>query len=121
MSKKKNKKNNKNEAAQKSSKSASWIIVAVIAGFAVLAVSVSVLKGGNDSSGVKGRSFSVNGGETRPVLDPLMFTGQVRAAYAAAQKYPEVLNQVFCYCFCDAEPFNHKSLLSCFTGRHGAG
>jgi nicotinamide riboside transporter PnuC len=118
MSKKKNK---KNKPLQKSGKSASWLIVAVLAVIAVLAVSVIVLKGGRDSSAAKGKSFSVNGEETRPVLDPSMFTGQARAAYAAAKKYPEVLNQVFCYCFCDAEPFNHKSLLSCFTGRHGAG
>jgi len=69
----------------------------------------------------KGKSFSLQEGEIRSVLDPSLFTGQVRAAYAAAKKYPEVLNEVFCYCFCDAPPFNHKTLLSCFTDKHGAG
>jgi hypothetical protein len=69
----------------------------------------------------KGRSFYVQGGETRPILDPSMFSGRTKAAYAAAKKYPEVLDQVFCYCTCDQPPVNHKSLLSCFTDNHGAG
>lgn len=69
----------------------------------------------------KGKSFSVRGGETRPVLDPSLFPGMAGAAYAAAKKYPEVMDQVFCYCKCDEPPFKHKSLLSCFTGNHGKG
>lgn len=67
----------------------------------------------------KSKSFYVLGGETRPVLDPLLFTGMARAAYAAAEKYPEVMDQVYCYCKCDMPPFNHRSLLSCFVDRHG--
>jgi len=31
-----------------------------------------------------------------------------------------VMDQVFCYCGCDKSPFNHKSLLSCFTDSHGS-
>jgi hypothetical protein len=69
----------------------------------------------------KGKSFSVQGGETRPVLRPSLFNGMAREAYAAAKKYPEVMDQVFCYCKCDEPPFNHKSLLSCFTDTHGKG
>jgi hypothetical protein len=69
----------------------------------------------------KGKSFSVIGGETHPVLDPLLFTGIARSAYAAAKEYPKVMDQVYCYCKCDEPPVNHKSLLSCFTDRHGAG
>jgi len=73
------------------------------------------------TEGKKSKSFSVQGGETRPVLDPSLFAGKPRAAYAAAKQYPEVLDQVFCYCTCDEPPFNHKSLLSCFVDNHGAG
>jgi len=69
----------------------------------------------------KGMSFYLQQKETKPVLDPSMFSGIVRAAYAAAQEYPEAMNEVFCYCYCNEPPFNHKTLLSCFTGRHGAG
>lgn len=68
-----------------------------------------------------GKSFQLTEKETRPVLDPAMFTGQTRAAYAVAEKYPDLLNEVFCYCYCDQPPFHHKTLLSCFTDRHGAG
>jgi hypothetical protein len=69
----------------------------------------------------KGKSFNLKGKETRPLLDASMFSGQVRAAYAAAKKYPDVLNEVFCYCFCNEPPFKHLTLLSCFADRHGAG
>ena len=68
-----------------------------------------------------GKSFQVKGGETRPVLDPFQFSARRAAlAYAAARKYPGVMDQLFCYCYCNRPPFNHKSLLSCFTDRHGA-
>jgi hypothetical protein len=72
-------------------------------------------------SGESGKSFKLSGKESRQVLDPSQFTGQIRAAYAAAEKYRDVFNEVYCYCFCDQPPFNHKTLLSCFTEKHGAG
>ncbi len=46
---------------------------------------------------------------------------KIDAAYAAAKKYSEMLNEVFCYCYCDEDPFNHFTLLSCFATEHGAG
>lgn len=67
----------------------------------------------------EGRSFSVQGGENRPVLSPALFRGKALAAYSAAKRYPEVLDQLYCYCSCDNPPFNHVSLLSCFVDRHG--
>jgi hypothetical protein len=71
--------------------------------------------------GEKGKSFYVQGGETRPALDPQLFTGLAKSAYTAAKEYPKVLDQFYCYCSCDQPPVNHKSLLSCFTDRHGEG
>ncbi len=75
----------------------------------------------SNSTDEKGKSFSVKGGETRSVLDPAIFFGITRTAYVAAKKYPEVMDQIYCYCGCDEPPFNHKSLLSCFVTNHGAG
>lgn len=95
-----------------------WIVAAVAVVIAVLAIS------GNlpfVESGDTGKSFNLPGKESRPVLDPAMFTGQTRMAYAAAQKYPEIMNEVYCYCYCNEPPFHHKTLLSCFTEQHGAG
>ena len=69
----------------------------------------------------KGKSFYVQGGEIRLALDPSLFTGLAESAYAAARRYPKVLDQVYCYCSCDQPPVNHKSLLSCFTDRHAEG
>ena len=86
--------------------------------FAVLITAAALLAG---CSGESGKSFKLTGKETRQVLDPSQFTGQIRAAYAAAAKYSDVFNEVYCYCFCDQPPFNHKTLLSGFTEKHGAG
>jgi hypothetical protein len=109
---------------KKSSKGTKYFFRVI--GSAAVVVAILVLSGNAPVNGEgpgkkQGKSFTVNGGETRPVLDPSQFTGQARSAYEAAKKYPEVLNQVFCYCYCNAPPFHHKSLLSCFTDRHGAG
>lgn len=94
-----------------------YVIGAVVLIIVVLALAGKLLFYG----GEKGKSFLLTGKETRPVLDPTMFTGMTRAAYEAAQQYPEALNEVFCYCYCDQSPFHHKSLLSCFVDKHGAG
>lgn len=117
MSKKK--KARKSDTSKKNNVNAVlWIAGAVALIIAVLAVSGNLpfLKGAET-----GKSFSVKGGETRAVLDASMFTGQTRAAYEAARKYPQVLDQVYCYCYCNEPPFNHVSLLSCFVSDHGAG
>lgn len=106
----------------KSSNAATWIVaavVSVVAVFAVLAISGNMPFIAEEKE--TGKSFNLSGKETREVLDPAMFTGQTRMAYALAKKYPEMLNEVFCYCFCDEPPFNHKTLLSCFATKHGAG
>lgn len=70
----------------------------------------------------KGKSFQLQGGERRPVLNPYRFSDpRVQFTYAAAQKHPQVLDKLYCYCHCSRAPFNHKSLLSCFATTHGAG
>ncbi len=91
-----------------------WIIALLVIVVAAFAISCS-------TENETGKSFNLKGKETRPLLDPAMFTGQTRMAYTAAHKYAEYLNEVYCYCYCDEPPFHHKSLLSCFTDKHGAG
>ena len=120
MGKKKQK--NKKTPKTKSSNSVPWIaavIISVVAVFTALAISGNLPFILEEKE--TGKSFNLPGKETREVLDPAMFRGQTRMAYAAAKRYPEMLNEVFCYCFCDEEPFNHKTLLSCFVEKHGAG
>jgi hypothetical protein len=115
-------KKNKGKKSKVPAKKASpipWIIAAIAVVAAVLAATGNIPFMSSEAEA--GKSFNLTEKETRPVLDPAMFSGQVRMAYAAAKKYPEILNEVFCYCYCDAAPFNHKTLLSCFTGKHGAG
>ena len=58
--------------------------------------------------------------EKKPVVSPARYVGQTAAAYSIAQAFPDVLDQLYCYCGCDRS-LGHKSLLSCFTDDHGAG
>jgi hypothetical protein len=114
---KKDRKNSK-VVEKKSKNLILWIVGTVLVVIAVLVITGNLpLKETEE----KGRSFYLQEKETKPVLDPSLFTGVTRAAYAAAQKYPEIMNEVFCYCYCNEPPFNHKTLLSCFTDEHGAG
>jgi hypothetical protein len=111
-------KNKKTKELEKKKSPVPWVAAVIIIIIAGLAISGNLPFLGDE---VKGESFNLTERETKPVLDPAMFSGQVRSAYAAAKQYPEIMNEVFCYCFCDRPPFNHKTLLSCFTDRHGAG
>ena len=53
-------------------------------------------------------------------LSPKLFSDPyVVAAYRVAEVIPSVLAQQPCYCHCDK--FGHRSLLDCFTTKHGAG
>ncbi len=56
----------------------------------------------------------------RLTLDPKEFTGDTRQAYTVAEKHPELLAQLDCYCGCEQHE-GHKNLLDCFRTTHGAG
>ena len=53
-------------------------------------------------------------------LDPNLFQGETRQAYLVAQKHPDLLAQLDCYCGCEQHE-GHKNLLDCFRTNHGAG
>lgn len=57
--------------------------------------------------------------ETRPTLDPARFVGKAAAAHRVAREMPDVLDQLYCYCYCD-KTLGHQSLLSCYTDGHAA-
>ncbi len=75
------------------------------------------------SEGPKGSKVAARGAlvrkETRPTLSPSLFVGKVAWAYEVAREIPEVLDQLYCYCYCDKHS-GHKSLLSCYTDGHAA-
>jgi len=96
-----------------------WLLGGIFAAALIMALTGTLLS--SCSKKETGKSFNLTGKETRPLLDPSMFTGMTRAAYAAAAQYPDMMNEVFCYCYCNEPPFRHKTLLSCFTDKHGAG
>jgi hypothetical protein len=59
-------------------------------------------------------------GPLPPTLDPSQFKDNsiARVAYTLAARIEAVLYQVPCHCPCNKEQ-GHKSLLDCFTSRHG--
>ena len=60
-----------------------------------------------------------HGARLRITLDPLNFQGEVREAYAVAERDPALLAQLHCYCGCDKTD-GHKNLLDCFRDTHGS-
>lgn len=55
----------------------------------------------------------------KPVLSPDRFPYPMRMGYESAQKHPEVIKKLFCYCGCDKAE-NHESLMDCYVSNHGA-
>lgn len=65
---------------------------------------------------------SLRKGENRETLSPVIFSDPfIAGMYQAARDIPHVFDSVKCYCYCDRDPFYHKSLLSCFVDKHAAG
>ena len=57
--------------------------------------------------------------EKRPVMSSAFYVGKVAEAYRIAAKIPKVIDSQFCYCYCKKD-HQHKTLLTCFTSKHGA-
>ena len=56
------------------------------------------------------------------ILPPdALSTDKARRLYDLAREIPEVLDGIHCYCECDGDPMNHRSLLSCFESDQAAG
>ena len=61
----------------------------------------------------------LKGGETKPVLSPARFSGKTASSYKVAQENPELMDAMYCYCYCK-KTIGHKSLLSCFADGHAS-
>jgi hypothetical protein len=61
----------------------------------------------------------LKGGETKPVLSPSRFRGNTASAYKLARENRDLLDAMYCYCYCQ-ESIGHKSLLSCFVDTHAS-
>lgn len=56
------------------------------------------------------------------ILAPgVLKTERARRLYDLAREIPEILDGIHCYCECDGDPINHRSLLSCFESDQAAG
>ena len=61
----------------------------------------------------------LKGGETKSVLSPARFTGKTASSYKLASENPELLDHMYCFCYCK-KTIGHKSLLSCFADKHAS-
>lgn len=105
-------------------------VATLIAVLVIIAVAIYLYFNSSDSIGVAAnyprtyKEYKNNpdwkGGESEQIVPTFYFTGMARRAYAAAVAIPDVLDHLYCYCYC-AENYGHKSLRTCFTDGHGAG
>jgi hypothetical protein len=123
------KKKNKKTKPEKSSKIAKNTVIGILAILVIALVAVAYqLKSTSDKNDGSVSAVSVVDetsllrGETRPTLSPALFSDTyIAETYRIAQEIPNVLDSLYCYCYCDKDPFYHVSLLSCYVDKHAAG
>jgi hypothetical protein len=132
----------KNQISQKNNAKILLLSIAVVL-IAVIAIGYVAVRGNNtgfvnakdltykknsniETSQVASSSTAENpniaklkGGETKPVLSPARFRGNTASAYKIAQENPDLMDSMYCYCYCK-KTIGHKSLLSCFTDGHAS-
>lgn len=89
---------------------------------AIALLALSLLAAPAYSADLQGPDQSLRKGETRQTLAPWQFRHPlVKRAYQVAREIPWVLDSIYCYCFCEENPyFRHKSLLSCYVDNHAS-
>jgi hypothetical protein len=122
----KKKKSKKPEEKPKKGKNTQNIIITVLAvsviALGVAAYQVKSTPEKSPEAVSAGDENSLRRGETRPTLSPALFSDSyIAETYRMAKEVPHVLDSLYCYCYCDRDPFNHVSLLSCFVDKHAAG
>jgi hypothetical protein len=119
MSKKK--KSDKGKPQEKEKNRKNLVIIALSAILVIAIVVIGIQLRSNDA-GSEGDNVSLRRGETRPTLSPDIFSDPyIAGTYQIAKDIPHVLDSLYCYCYCDRDPFHHVSLLSCYVDKHAAG
>jgi hypothetical protein len=119
MSSKKKPKKGKPQKKENTNKNLIIIVLSLVLVAAVAVIGIQS-KSGDQSS--DGDNVSMRRGETRATLSPETFSDPfIAGTYQIAKDIPHVLDSLFCYCYCDRDPFHHVSLLSCYVDKHAAG
>jgi hypothetical protein len=89
---------------------------------AVLLLALALFAVPTAATEVTKKDESLRMGETRETMDPARYdVPETRKAYEAAKKIPWVIDSIYCFCYCEENPFfMHKSLLTCFVDDHAA-
>ena len=97
--------------------------VSIPKGVALLAVMAGLvgltLAGGRAPSGHPEPRPGVTGAHVLHQASLPPTTARVAAAYAAAERVPQLVDGLRCYCACSVT-LGHRSILSCFEDRHGS-
>jgi hypothetical protein len=118
------KKKSKKITPAKSSNTTKNIIIGILAVLvtALVAVAYQYKSAPETSPAAVVDENSYRRGETRETLSPSLFSDPyIARTYQIAKEIPHVLDSLFCYCYCDKDPFYHVSLLSCYVDKHAAG
>jgi hypothetical protein len=114
------KKKSKKSVPQKTGKDIKNTIIIILSVLVVVAIGIIGIQSRSTDSGKD--NVSLRRGETRPTLSPALFSDPfVAKTYQIAKDIPHVLDSLYCYCYCDRDPFHHVSLLSCYVDKHAAG
>lgn len=119
------KKKKKTKKPEKSKNTQNIIIAVLAVSVIALGVAAYQVKSTQEKSPETvsaGDENSLRRGETRATLSPALFSDPyIAETYRMAKEVPHVLDSLYCYCYCDRDPFRHVSLLSCFVDKHAAG
>lgn len=122
VSKKKKSKSSQNVPVPKKESNTKNIIIFGLVALIVAVSGVIAFQFSKTTTESAETQVSMRRGETRPTLSPALFSDPfVAETYRMAKEVPEVFDSLFCYCYCDKDPFHHVSLLSCFVDKHAAG
>jgi len=95
------------------------VVAGIAAGFGVYRFTRAASQPGQEKPFAAADLATLPRHEKQQTLSPTLFSGSVAAAYAVARQIPALLDQLYCYCRC-RENHGHKSLLSCYVGRHAS-
>ncbi|MBF6570685.1 MAG: hypothetical protein IVW54_17610 [Candidatus Binataceae bacterium] len=93
--------------------------IAALAAFAIYVVETGTLVKTANRPACCAANAGVAPSSAGLTLDPSLFQGEVKQAYLIAQRHPDILMQLHCYCGCE-QVDGHRSLLDCYRDRHGA-
>ena len=112
---------NRSKKKMRGSKNRVWPVFLFLGMLGVLMIMLINARVPGGELNAQGLRVSGEGRSDASAVTPPGFFSQprVKAGYEIAQKIPETLNQLYCWCGC-IERIGHRSALECFESEHAA-